>query len=156
MPTLNTCLWFSPDIAPKAIDLYTRVIPNSRVVSMTEFDNEQEPSGKVRIWTLNIAGTPTRVMGASHSQEHTMAHSMFLLAKDQAELDAVWDGFLAAGGKEFACGWIADPFGVSWQIIPEAWGRLIEGPAEQAQRVAEALWSMVKIDVAVLENAARG
>lgn len=157
MTSISTCLWFDPDVAPRAIKLYTDLIPNSRQVFTQTFRNGAQDTGEVQIWTLEIAGSPVQIMAASYGEKFTTAHSMWLVVEDQQALDHVWDGFLAAGGKEMACGWIADPFGVPWQIIPAAWERLTEtDDREQAQRVAEALWQMVRIDVDALERAARG
>jgi predicted 3-demethylubiquinone-9 3-methyltransferase (glyoxalase superfamily) len=54
------------------------------------------------------------------------------------------------------CGWLKDKFGVHWQIIPSALGRLMrdKDPAK-SQRVMQAMMKMVKIDVAGLEAAHR-
>ncbi|GAB3624758.1 VOC family protein [Mariniluteicoccus endophyticus] len=156
MTTARTCLWFTPEDAEKAIDLYTSLIPETRVVETTTFENADQPDGQVRVWTLQIAGTPFQMMASARPQGFTMAHSMWLVVDDQAELDRVWDGFLAAGGNELACGWIVDPFGLQWQVLPRVWEELTSGDQARAQRVAEALWGMVRIDVAALEAAARG
>lgn len=83
--------------------------------------------------------------------------SLSVVVPDQVALDKVWDGFLERGGKEQACSWIMDPYGVRWQVLPQAYYDLTStGDAGQTQRVTEALWQMVRIDVAGLEAAARG
>lgn len=154
MATASSCLWFPIGVAAKAVELYTSLIPGSRVVSTRTFANADQSAGQVQIWTLEIAGRPTQVMASDHAEEFTTAHSMWLVVEDQAQLDQVWDGFLAGGGQEVACGWIVDPFGVKWQVIPEAWERLTSADDAQAQRVVEALWQMTRIDIAALEAAA--
>lgn len=153
--TASSCLWFSPDVAPKAVALYTHLIPNARVAHTQVFDNADQPSGKVQIWTLELAGGTVQIMGSAGQEQFTTAHSMWLVVDDQARLDQVWDGFLAAGGHERQCGWITDPFGVPWQVLPAVWERLTRtDDRAQAQRVVEALWQMVRIDAAALEAAA--
>lgn len=153
MTALNVCLWLSPDDAPKAVALWTSLIPHSRVVFEDSLSNPA--AGDPRMWQLEIAGSTVHVMGAANNVPFAMSTSMWLVVADQAELDHVWDGFLAAGGTEMACGWIVDPFGVSWQVVPEAWLRLTKtDDRAQAQRVAEALWGMIRPDVAALEAAA--
>ena len=44
--------------------------------------------------------------------------SLFVDCEDQAEVDRYWDKLLGAGAKPSQCGWITDPFGVTWQIVP--------------------------------------
>lgn len=155
MTKIASCLWFAPEVAPKAVELYTELIPNSRVVSTQSFSNADQPTGQVQIWTLALAGTEVHVMGSAHQEEFTTAHSMWLVVDDQAQLDHVWDGFLAAGGQEAVCSWITDPFGVKWQVVPKVWEELTspDDPA-RAQRVVEALWQMTRVDVAALEAVA--
>lgn len=82
--------------------------------------------------------------------------SLFVDCKDQREVDRYWKKILAAGGKEQMCGWIMDPFGLRWQIIPR---RLMELMSDddpvKAQAVVQAMLKMVKIDVKGLEKAYR-
>jgi predicted 3-demethylubiquinone-9 3-methyltransferase (glyoxalase superfamily) len=61
------------------------------------------------------------------------------------------------GGAPLQGGWLKDKFGVTWQVIPSALGRLMgdKDPAK-AQRVMQAMMKMVKIDIAGLEAAHRG
>jgi predicted 3-demethylubiquinone-9 3-methyltransferase (glyoxalase superfamily) len=77
--------------------------------------------------------------------------------QDQAEVDRYWDQLTGNGGEPSVCGWLKDPFGVSWQIVPEALMRLQDTPdREAASRVFNAMLKMAKIDVAALEAAAAG
>ena len=62
---------------------------------------------------------------------------------------------LSAGGKRSQCGWLKDKFGLSWQIVPTALGKLLgDKDREKAKRVMKAMLQMTKIDIAVLERAA--
>jgi predicted 3-demethylubiquinone-9 3-methyltransferase (glyoxalase superfamily) len=55
------------------------------------------------------------------------------------------------------CGWLKDKYGLSWQIVPTAMGRLMgSGDADALARVTQAFLPMKKLDIAVLEKAARG
>ena len=52
------------------------------------------------------------------------------------------------------CGWIKDPFGLSWQIVPRRFNELIrDRDARKVKAVMEAMMKMVKLDVAELERA---
>ena len=80
--------------------------------------------------------------------------SLFVDCQDQAEVDLYWDKLLAAGAKPSRCGWITDPFGVTWQIVPRRFVELTSGPdPRKVRKVIEAMLTMVKLDVAALERA---
>lgn len=156
MTSLGSCIWVAPEDGRRAVDLYTSVVPDCRVVEEQVFTNDDQPGGEVRMWSLDVAGRTLQVMCPSGAERSTTAHSLWLVVDDQAAIDQVWDGFLQAGGSEMACGWIVDPFGLHWQVLPAAWERLTSGDPARAQRVVEALWQMTRIDVAGLEAAAEG
>lgn len=153
--TAATCLWFSREDAPKAIALYEKVIPGFRVNSHRHLaGTPEQPAAECDVWEIEIAGTPYQVMGATNSQPFGMAMSISLRLPDQAAIDAVWDGLLAEGGQPMACSWIADRFGVKWQVVPQFFFDALTGDdAGRAQRAAEACWRMVKIDLAEMERA---
>jgi predicted 3-demethylubiquinone-9 3-methyltransferase (glyoxalase superfamily) len=81
---------------------------------------------------------------------------MVVLCDDQAELDRYWDALLAGGGRPQACGWLIDRFGLRWQIVPAVLDELMrdEDPA-RSKRVAEAMLTMIKLDIAALQRAHR-
>lgn len=80
--------------------------------------------------------------------------SLYVDCADQAEVDEYWDKLVKAGATPTACGWIKDPFGLSWQIVPRRFTELIrDGDPRKVQAVMEAMMTMVKLDVAELERA---
>jgi predicted 3-demethylubiquinone-9 3-methyltransferase (glyoxalase superfamily) len=80
--------------------------------------------------------------------------SLFVDCEDQAEVDRYWDKLIAAGATPSQCGWITDPFGVTWQIVPRRFMEIIadQNPGK-VQAVMAAMMEMVKLDVAALEKA---
>jgi predicted 3-demethylubiquinone-9 3-methyltransferase (glyoxalase superfamily) len=87
----------------------------------------------------------------------TEAVSLVIDCADQAEVDYYWDALTANGGRESQCGWLVDPFGLSWQIVPSVLGELMSaGDAAQAERVMQAVLGMVKLDIAGLQAAYEG
>jgi predicted 3-demethylubiquinone-9 3-methyltransferase (glyoxalase superfamily) len=80
--------------------------------------------------------------------------SFMVECESQEELDGYWNR-LADGGREIACGWVTDRYGVSWQIIPRRLLELQSDPDRQkARRAMAAMLQMTKIDIAELERAA--
>ena len=76
--------------------------------------------------------------------------------ENQAEIDYYWEK-LGQGGKEVQCGWIDDKYGLSWQIIPTALGKLMgdKDPAKSS-RVMQAMLQMDKLDIQGLQRAYEG
>lgn len=80
--------------------------------------------------------------------------SLYVDCENQAEVDEYWDKLVKAGSTPTACGWIKDPFGLSWQIVPRRFIELIsDNDARKVKAVMEAMLTMVKLDVAALEKA---
>lgn len=80
--------------------------------------------------------------------------SFYVDCADQDEVDEYWDKFLKAGATPTACGWIKDPFGLSWQIVPRRFVELIQDKnSTKVKAVMDAMLTMVKLDVAELERA---
>lgn len=99
-------------------------------------------------------------MGMESSLEHdftfTEATSFLVRCRDQEEVDKYWDA-LTDGGEEQPCGWLKDRYGVSWQIVPTVLlDMLSDEDAAKVRRVAEAMFSMKKIDIAALQAAYNG
>ena len=74
----------------------------------------------------------------------------------QAEVDRLSDALSSVPEAE-QCGWVKDRCGLSWQIVPRQFTRLIGGadPA-RAKRAFDAVMRMKRIDIAALERAADG
>jgi predicted 3-demethylubiquinone-9 3-methyltransferase (glyoxalase superfamily) len=59
------------------------------------------------------------------------------------------------GGKESACGWCRDRWGLCWQITPRAFADAMAAGGDEAKRALEATMPMRKIDIAAMEAARR-
>ena len=83
----------------------------------------------------------------------TEAISFFVNCETQEEVDELWEK-LSAGGQKSRCGWLKDKYGLSWQIIPSALGKMLgDKDPEKSQRVMKAMLQMDKIDIKGLEQA---
>jgi predicted 3-demethylubiquinone-9 3-methyltransferase (glyoxalase superfamily) len=139
--------------AEEAMNLYTSVFRNSKIVDVSRSGD----NGPVFSATLELDGERFILLNVGPKSEFNASVSFFINCETQAEVDELWDKLLAGGGAPMQCGWLKDKFGVHWQIIPSALGRLMrdKDPAK-SQRVMQAMMKMVKIDVAGLEAAHRG
>lgn len=147
-----TCLWFD-GAAEEAAAFYASLLPGSRVVDV----HRPEPAGPALTVSFTLAGTPYLALNGGAGHPHTEAASIAVATRDQAETDRLWEALTAGGGRAIACGWLADRFGVRWQVIPEALPRLLASPDRAAAgRVMTAMMGMVKIDVAAIEAAHAG
>ena len=150
-------LWYAKD-AEAAARFYASVFPDSRVERVTPLlsDSPAGPPGSVQVVDFTLFGQRFQAMTAGPHHEFNDAISLVVLCDDQAELDRYWSALLEGGGKEQACGWLVDRFGVRWQIVPTLLDEMLRDrdPA-RAKRVTDAMLKMVKLDVAALERAAR-
>ena len=72
----------------------------------------------------------------------------------QEEVDYFWEKLTANGGEESQCGWLADKFGLSWQIVPTVLiDMLHDEDSEKSERVTNAMLQMKKIDIKTLREA---
>ena len=75
------------------------------------------------------------------------AISFSVVCKDQEEIDYYW-GKLSSVPDAEQCGWCKDKYGLSWQIVPENMGELMEKPGAFAK-----LMPMKKIIIADFQGA---
>lgn len=147
-------LWFEKE-AVEAANFYVSLFPDSRVdsVSPLQADSPSGPAGSVQTVQFTLAGQPFMAISAGPLDPFNHAISFFVNCDDQAEVDRLWDA-LAEDGTIEQCGWLRDRWGVSWQIVPTALGRLMsDSDPERVRRVAEAMLQMKKLDIAGLEAA---
>lgn len=162
MPEIRTkiapCLWFAND-GEEAAKFYVSLLPNSRIdrVQKSPIDYPGGKAGSVLVIEFTLAGQRFQALNGGEKAVYTQALSLSIDCTDQQEVDRIWDAFLKNGGKEVACGWITDRWGVSWQVVPSILPRLLADPdVAKAGRAMAAMMDMVKLDVAKIEAAAKG
>jgi predicted 3-demethylubiquinone-9 3-methyltransferase (glyoxalase superfamily) len=154
---IYTHLWYAHE-AEEAARFYTSIFPDSRVDHVTPLmaETPSGPPGSVKVVDFTLFGQRFQAMTAGPHHEFNDAISIVVACDDQEELDRYWNAFLEGGGKEQACGWLIDRFGVRWQIVPAALDEMMrDKDRARAGRVADAMLKMVKLDVAALEDAYR-
>jgi predicted 3-demethylubiquinone-9 3-methyltransferase (glyoxalase superfamily) len=142
------------DRAEEAMEFYTSIFPDSRIVSTTRYGAAGPGAeGSLMTGSFELAGQEFMALNGGSSFTFSEGISLFVECEAQDEVDYYWEK-LSAGGKQGPCGWLTDKFGVSWQVIPRALGELMgdEDP-EKAQRVMEAMLQMGKIEIEGLRRA---
>jgi len=155
MQKLTTWLWFDTQ-AEEAAEFYTSVFPDSRIIEVTHYGEAgPRPAGSVMTVGFELMGREFYGLNGGPEYEIGGAAISFMVECDsQEELDRYWR-LLADGGREIACGWVTDRYGVAWQIVPKRLNELLaDTDREKAQRVMAAMLKMTKIEVAELERAA--
>lgn len=158
MSKIAPCLWYGHD-AEDAAKLYVSLLPNSRIdkVQRSPADNPSAREGEVLVVQFTLAGQAFVGLNGGKPAQYTNALSLMIETEDQAETDKLWEGLLAGGGAERQCGWLCDRWGVNWQVTPKRLLQLMADPDPGvARRVAQAMFQMIKIDIAALEAAAAG
>lgn len=149
MAEVSTCLLFD-GAAEQAATLYVGLVPDSAIQSV------RRAGGSVVLVEFTLAGRPHVALNGPVVVP-SMAMSLVVTARDQAQSDAIWQAHLDAGSTELRCGWLTDRYGMSWQIVPHGVHDLLFGPDPAANaRAFACMQGQIRIDTAAIAAAARG
>ena len=141
MQKITTFLTFN-DQAEDAMNLYVSIFKNAKILNA-----RRQSKDKLLTGTFQIEDLTFMVLNGGPHFTFSPGISLFVSCETQAEVDELWEK-LSEGGEQQPCGWVKDRFGVSWQIIPTALGRLLGNPdPEKSKRVMEAMLQMKKIEI---------
>jgi predicted 3-demethylubiquinone-9 3-methyltransferase (glyoxalase superfamily) len=133
-----------------AMAFYTATFPNSEIKSVARTGND----GPICSAEFVIGGQSFMAYDGGPHFAFSEGFSLYVDCEDQEEVDRYWGRFVEAGATPVQCGWIKDPFGLSWQIVPRRFTELIgDKDPRKVTAVMEAMMRMVKLDVAALEKA---
>jgi predicted 3-demethylubiquinone-9 3-methyltransferase (glyoxalase superfamily) len=150
-------LWFN-DNAEEAANFYMSIFDNSKILNVSRYgDAGPGPKGTVMVIVFQLAGQQFMALNGGPHFKFTEAISMSVFCETQGEVDDLWAKLTAGGGAPSQCGWLKDQFGLSWQVVPGALGKMMADPdAAKAKRVTEAMLTMTKIDITALTAAYEG
>ena len=153
MQKITTFLTYN-DQAEEAVKLYVSIFKNSEILNISRYgEGAPLPAGTVISASFVLDGQEFIALNGGPSFSFAEGISLFVNCETQEEVDDLWEK-LSAGGEKGRCGWLKDKFGVSWQIIPNTLGRLLQDEdARRAGNVMQAMLQMSKIDVADLRRA---
>jgi predicted 3-demethylubiquinone-9 3-methyltransferase (glyoxalase superfamily) len=154
---ITPCLWFD-GTAEQAANFYASILPDSHVDAVHRAPNDY-PSGKagdVLLVEFTLMGQQFTALNGGPLFKFNEAVSFQIPFETQAEVDRLSDALSAVPAAE-QCGWVKDRYGLSWQIVPRQFTRLIAGADPvRAKRAFDAMMRMKRIDIATIERAADG
>ncbi|KAJ5892272.1 uncharacterized protein N7473_008500 [Penicillium subrubescens] len=159
---LATCLWFDGQ-AEEAASFYTSIFKNSKITKRQYYSKAgQETHGRETgsLMTIEFELNDQKFVGLNGGPyfKFNEAISIMINCKDQAEVDYYWHKLGEGGDKtKRKCGWLADKFGLSWQIVPDEVSEVLNSPeTEKRDRAYSAMMRMEKLDVDELRRAFNG
>lgn len=143
--------------AEAAVNLHRSLFEDSALIGISRYPaNGDGPKGLVNHAQYEIDGQVFMAMddGTGSDVPFNEAISLYLNCRDQAEVDHYWEKLTQNGGAESHCGWLKDPYGISWQIVPQYFtDKMAEGYTQRFGQMMEILMGMKKLEVAELRAA---
>ena len=153
MPTISKIspfLWFESRTAEEAANFYVSIFNNSRILSVSKVAAGPAKDGS--LVEFELEGQKFSGIDGGPMFSFTPAISFVVTCDSQEEIDYFWER-LSEDGMQSLCGWLNDKFGLSWQVVPSGLGKIMSAAPE---RVMQRLFTMTKIDIAQLQEAAAG
>jgi predicted 3-demethylubiquinone-9 3-methyltransferase (glyoxalase superfamily) len=149
---ITPMLWFDGR-AEEAARLYVSIFPGSAIGAVT-----RQPDGTPLVVEFTLAGQRFTAHNGGPQYSFTPAISFVVGCDTQDEVDHYWDRLSEGGDPEARqCGWLADRFGVSWQVVPHQLAEYMSDPdPEKSGRTMQALLTMKKLDIEALRRAHDG
>ena len=148
-------LWFDQQ-AEQAARFYVSVFKGGKILKITHYpEGGPVPAGSVMTVEFRLLGHDFIALNGPPVYDFTPAISFVVECRTQREVDFYWKR-LSSGGKEVQCGWLEDKFGVSWQIVPTEFLKMLaDKNVARRQRMFTAMTQMVKLDLKKLRAAAK-
>ncbi|MGH9412100.1 MAG: VOC family protein [Terriglobales bacterium] len=148
-PQISPFLWFK-DNAEAAVAFYLSIFPASKKLSeLRNSGDAPGPRGGILTIDFELNGERFTALNGGPEYQFSPAVSFVVSCRTQQEIDYYW-ARLTDGGTEIQCGWLQDRFGLSWQVVPANIFELL-----RSSKAMQAMLQMKKMDIAVLEAAAK-
>lgn len=168
MQKITPMLWFE-DQAEQAANHYVSVFSKrsgskrgeSKIMEVSRYDEAAanaagRPAGSAMVVNFQLEGQNFMALNGGPEFKFSEAISFVIDCENQEEVDYFWKA-LTEGGREDACGWLKDRFGLSWQVVPRQLREMLGAQDhEKAQHAMKAMLQMKKIDIAEMQRAFEG
>jgi predicted 3-demethylubiquinone-9 3-methyltransferase (glyoxalase superfamily) len=128
MSKVTPHLWYDRQ-AVEAAELYASVFPDSHVIDVSTIHDT--PSGDAEVVSFEVVGQPFMAINGGPLFTFTPAISFLVECVSADEVDAIWEklseggaALMPLGAYPFSSrfGWLADRYGLSWQLIDASEG----------------------------------
>ena len=125
-------LWFNGN-ARQAVESYTSVFPDSRVISTSYYPEDgllefqKALAGKELTIEFELSGNRFTAINAGPEFTFNESVSFSIPCDNQGEIDYYW-GRLSKVPEAEQCGWCKDQYGLSWQVVPKNMEELMKRP----------------------------
>ncbi len=159
---ISPCLWFDHQ-AEDAARFYTGIFKDSKITAISRYPEvgqeiHGKPPGSVLTVAFELNGQSFTALNGGPVFKFNEAVSFQIECETQEEVDYYWER-LSEGGAPQAqqCGWLADKFGLSWQVVPKVLPEMLTDPdTAKSHRAFQAMLQMKKLDIAGLQRAFAG
>jgi len=159
---ISPCLWFDHQ-AEDAARFYTGIFKDSKITAISRYPEvgqeiHGKPPGSVLTVAFELNGQSFTALNGGPVFKFNEAVSFQIECETQEEVDYYWER-LSEGGAPQAqqCGWLADKFGLSWQVVPKVLPEMLMDPdTAKSRRAFQAMLQMKKLDIAGLQRAFAG
>jgi predicted 3-demethylubiquinone-9 3-methyltransferase (glyoxalase superfamily) len=165
MQKIIPSLWFDQE-TEQAVNFYVSVFNgsphksgDSRIISLARYEEgmqapgAEQMEGKVLTAIFELNGQRFMALDGGPIFKFNEAISFYVECQDQQEVDYFWSRLSAVPEAE-QCGWLKDKFGLSWQIVPQQMGDLLDSPDKKKSLAAmNAMLKMKKIVISDLQKA---
>lgn len=159
-PFIIPFLMYVQDLAGKAeeaTDYYFSVFNDSKRGTIARYPEGMALDEEGTIMFTDFMLEDQWFVAMDSAQQHDFkfneAISLLVRCDNQEEIDYYW-GKLSSDPTAEQCGWLKDPYGVSWQIWPDVMGEMLSNAkGEQKERLIKTFLQMKKIDIDKLKEA---
>lgn len=159
MGPITPTLWINGEDMDAAARYYLDAFGGEVVHALDYPPGAGEHAGTRMVVVLSLAGQQFCLLnGADTHFTPNESVSFELSLDDQAEVDRLWEHF-AKEGRPGPCGWIADRYGFSWQVVPRVLHEMLSDPdPERVSRVTACFMAVDgrAFDIAELQAAYDG
>jgi predicted 3-demethylubiquinone-9 3-methyltransferase (glyoxalase superfamily) len=144
--------------AEEAANFYVSVFPNSKINRIEKYVTEtpsNKPIGSVLTVVFELDGNEFMTLNGGPDFKANEAISFIIPCENQEEVDYFYEKLSAVPESEI-CGWLKDKYGVSWQLIPKDFEKIMEEADEKTKkRLMDTLLKMKRMNISELMEATK-